>query len=232
MKIIAHRCGTDIYEEQTIAAARHSLSLGADMVEVDIRFTSDNVPVVIHDPTTDHLYGTSAKVEEITAAEFLALRRTADSSVCGHTFAHYLQCGIRPMLFHNKVGGQRLNIVLDMCRDAGILDQVTFGVVDPEDARIVKKYGDIAVLAFIKSQDQINEFAAAGVDYIRLWQEWCTEENIAAVKATGKKLWIMSRYMGQVGEVSGEPCYRFYESTGADGVLVNVIEPAIRYFKK
>ena len=232
MKIIAHRCGTDIYQEQTISAARHSLKLGADMVEVDIRFTCDNVPVVIHDPTTGHLYGSDVKVEDLTVAEFLALRRIADPSVCGHTFAHYLQCGIKPMLFHNKIGGERLNIVLDMCRDAGILNQVTFGVMDIDDVRIVKKYGDVSVLAFMNSPNQINEFAAAGADYIRLWQEWCTEENIRAVKATGRKLWIMSNYNNEVGEVSGEACYKFYESTGADGVLVNVIEPAVRYYKR
>ena len=50
MLIIAHRCGTDRYPEQTIAAARHSLQCGADFVEVDIRFTADHKPVVIHIP--------------------------------------------------------------------------------------------------------------------------------------------------------------------------------------
>ena len=232
MKIIAHRCGTDVYEEQTISAARHSLALGADMVEVDIRFTADNVPVVIHDPTTDKLYGIAAKVDEITAAEFLSMRRIADPSVCGHTFAHYIQCGIKPMLFHNKVGGKRLHIVLDMCREAGLLDQVTFGVVNPEDACLVKAYGDISVLAFMKSPELIGAFADAGADYLRLWQHWCSEENIAAVKAAGRKLWIMSNYNGMVGEVSGEACYQFYRSVGAEGVLVNVIEPAVRYYNK
>lgn len=231
MQIIAHRCGTDRYQEQTIAAARFSLEAGVDYVEVDIRFTRDGVPVVIHDPTPESLYGVSTPVCELTATEFLALRRTADASVCGHAFAHYLACGIDRMLFHCKEGGERLKQVLDMCARQGILDKVVFGLQSVEDVRLVKAYdARVQVLAFMPDMTRIEDFAAAGADNIRLWQQWLNKESVGRVKATGKKLWIMS-CAPSVGEVTGDADYAAFASWGADGVLINEALPAVAYYR-
>ena len=232
MQIIAHRCGTDRYHEQTISAARHSLDCGVDFVEVDIRFTKDHKPVVIHDPTPESLYGVATPVCELTEAEFLALRRTADPSVCGHSFRHYLDCSIDRMLFHCKEGGQQLCEIVDLCKACGILDRVVFGPQYAEDVRILKAYDpSVAVLAFMWSPDDTEEMAEAGADYIRLWDQWASSENIARVKATGKKLWIMSN-RPTVGEIDDKPkAYADYATWGADGVLVNEIEPAVAYYR-
>ena len=228
MIIIAHRCGTDKFAEQTIPAARFSLENGADFVEVDIRFTADGHPVVIHDPTPEKLYGVSEPVCEMTMTEFLALRRTADKAVCGHSFYDYLECGIDRMLFHCKEGGERLVKVLDLCRDYSILDKVVFGLQSVSDVRLVKAYGDVKVLAFMPDAKLIQDFASAGADIIRLWEGWCTQENIDEVKATGRQLWIMSD-SPTVGEVT-DGCYEFYKNCGADGILVNKILPAVEIF--
>lgn len=232
MQIIAHRCGTDRYPEQTIAAARHSLACGADLVEVDIRFTRDHQPVVIHDLTPKQLYGVSTPVCEMTQQEFLALRRTADPSVCGHSFHHYLQCGIDRMLFHCKEGGPQLCEIADLCRRFGVLDRVVFGVQSAADAAMIKTYDpSVAVLAFMPSQDQTEEMARAGADYIRLWDQWASPETISRVKATGRKLWIMSN-RPTVGEIDDKPrAYAEYAAWGADGVLVNEVEPALAFYR-
>ncbi len=230
MKILAHRCGTDAFPQQTIHGARHSLKNGADLVEVDIRFTSDGVPVVIHDATPLSLCGVDTPVCEMTAEHFLSLRRTDDPAFCSHTFKDYLDCGIKDILFHIKEGGEHLNIILDMCSEYGILDKVVFGVTEVEDVKIVKAYNpSVKVLGFMPKPEFTADFAEAGADFIRLWQKWLTEENIEAVRKSGKKLWIMAKST-DVGEVvDGD--YQLYESTGADGVLVNQVVPAIAYYR-
>ncbi len=231
MKIIAHRCGTDKHPEQTIASALHSLKNGADYVEVDIRFTSDNIPVVIHDSTPEKLYGIDTPVSEMSVEEFLSLRRIEDVSVCGHSFIHFLQCGIDRMLFHCKEGGENLKIILDLCEKYHISDKVVFGVQTSDDVSLIKNCNkEIKVLAFMPKVTDIHDFANAGADYIRLWEKWLTEENIASVKAAGKKLWIMSD-SPTVGEVT-ENSYDFYYRCNADGILVNKVIPAIEYFNK
>lgn len=229
MKIIAHRCGTDLYPEQTIAAARYSLENRADLVEVDIRFTADNKPVVIHDRTPAGLYGVDTPVSAMTETEFLALRRTADPSVCGHSFPHYLRSGIDRMLFHCKEGGERLLMILALCREYGIADKVVFGVQSADDVRLLKQADEaVKVLAFMPKAEMTAAFAEAGADYIRLWEKWCTPENLAAVRDTGKKLWIMAD-SPEVGETE-KGCYAFYRDCGADGILVNKVLPAKAFF--
>ena len=47
--IIAHRGASKEAPENTLSSVRAALALGADYVEVDVRLTKDNVPVVIHD---------------------------------------------------------------------------------------------------------------------------------------------------------------------------------------
>ncbi|MEO8357867.1 MAG: glycerophosphodiester phosphodiesterase [Chloroflexota bacterium] len=47
-EIVAHRGVTDEYPENTIPAFERAIELGADSVELDVRLTSDHVPVVFH----------------------------------------------------------------------------------------------------------------------------------------------------------------------------------------
>ncbi len=51
MQIIAHRGASAEAPENTLAAFRRALELGAGMIELDVRLTSDGIPVVFHDET-------------------------------------------------------------------------------------------------------------------------------------------------------------------------------------
>jgi len=50
MLIIGHRGAAGLASENTIEAMRAGFAGGADMLEFDIRLTSDNVPVLAHNP--------------------------------------------------------------------------------------------------------------------------------------------------------------------------------------
>ena len=51
--VFAHRGGSALRPENTIAAFDHGLALGADGLEFDVRLSSDGVPMVHHDETLD-----------------------------------------------------------------------------------------------------------------------------------------------------------------------------------
>ncbi|HEX2026164.1 MAG TPA: glycerophosphodiester phosphodiesterase family protein [Actinomycetota bacterium] len=55
--IVAHRGASALEPENTLVAFDSALRAGADVVELDVRLTSDGIPVVLHDPdvavTTD-----------------------------------------------------------------------------------------------------------------------------------------------------------------------------------
>lgn len=67
--VFAHRGGALLRPENTIAAFDHALACGADGLELDVRLSSDGVPVVVHDATLDRTTNASGSVERLTAAE-------------------------------------------------------------------------------------------------------------------------------------------------------------------
>ncbi len=50
MLIIGHRGAAGLAAQNTLAALRAGLDAGADILEFDVRLTSDNIPVLAHDP--------------------------------------------------------------------------------------------------------------------------------------------------------------------------------------
>jgi len=64
--IIAHRGARSLAPENTLAAARKALELGADLWELDVAVTSDGEMVVVHDDTLDR----TCNVQQIFPGRF------------------------------------------------------------------------------------------------------------------------------------------------------------------
>jgi glycerophosphoryl diester phosphodiesterase len=58
--------------ENTLLAFEESNEQGADVIELDVKLTSDNVPVVMHDATLDRTTNCTGQVRQKTAAELEA----------------------------------------------------------------------------------------------------------------------------------------------------------------
>lgn len=67
--IIGHRGASADAPENTMAAFREALAVGADGIEFDVRLTRDGVPVVIHDSTLRRTGGLPHRVADLTWAE-------------------------------------------------------------------------------------------------------------------------------------------------------------------
>lgn len=66
---IAHRGGSKLRPENTIAAFDHALSFEVDALECDVHVSRDGEVVVIHDPTLDRTTDRSGPVRALTADE-------------------------------------------------------------------------------------------------------------------------------------------------------------------
>ena len=66
MQIIGHRGASAVAPENTMAAFREALAVGADGIEFDVRLTRDGVPVVIHDSTLRRTGGIPRRVADLT----------------------------------------------------------------------------------------------------------------------------------------------------------------------
>ena len=79
---IAHRGASAYAAENSLEAIRAAAELGADMVEIDIRTTADDVPLVIHDNSLKRTHGVNGDVSEFTMA---ALRQM--TAIGGHVLS-------------------------------------------------------------------------------------------------------------------------------------------------
>lgn len=228
--LIAHRCGTDKFPEQTLEAARYSMEIGADYVEMDIRFTKDNNAVISHDSTALKMFGNPSKINTMTLKKFLALRYSQDPQYESKALTGILSSGVGPILFHIKEGGERLFTIIDIINAYHYQDRVILGVISASDARAAKTYGpNIPVLAFSPNKGTLREFADNGADILRLWESWITREDIAEIHSMSKKVWIMAGqpFDGLAG-YTNDKNLKDWVKMGVDGILVNEVSKAKR----
>lgn len=67
--VIAHGNGRALLPGNTLEAAVNALSVGADILELDIHLTADNILVVRHDDTIDSTTNGTGRIAEMTLAE-------------------------------------------------------------------------------------------------------------------------------------------------------------------
>jgi glycerophosphoryl diester phosphodiesterase len=69
---IAHRGASAHAQENSLEALQMAAKLGSDMVEVDVRISADQEPVIAHDESLKRLYGIDALVSDLTLKELKA----------------------------------------------------------------------------------------------------------------------------------------------------------------
>ena len=87
--VIAHRGGAGLFPENTLFAFQQVSDLGVDVIELDVRSTSDGTLVVIHDANVERTTNGSGQVSETTIEQLkkfnAGYRFTPDG---GKTFPH------------------------------------------------------------------------------------------------------------------------------------------------
>lgn len=83
--VIAHRGGAGLSPENTLYAFQKAVDLGVDVLEIDVRSTSDGVLVVLHDSKVDRTTSGTGNVNQMTFSEVKKLnagfRWTSDQGV-------------------------------------------------------------------------------------------------------------------------------------------------------
>ncbi len=78
VRVTAHRAGPKSAPENSLAALRLALAVGADDVEIDVQRTADGQVVLLHDRDLKRVTGDPRSVHDLTLSELQALRLRAD----------------------------------------------------------------------------------------------------------------------------------------------------------
>jgi len=77
---VAHRGGSLLAPENTLAAFRQALTLPIDAIELDVQMTSDGHAVVFHDNTVDRLTAGTGNLLDLTLSDLHSLNAAAHFS--------------------------------------------------------------------------------------------------------------------------------------------------------
>jgi len=232
IRIIAHRSGPKSYPEQTVASAKEALALGADLIEIDVRLTSDGKIAITHDESLERVFGVKAKVWELKSEEFKAIRHKNDPEYSSHMLSDYLESGIAPLLIHIKYAGLIPELIKELI-DYGYIDKAVLGVSSLEEVECARAcYKNVKLLSFAPF-DVYPDMIKAGVDYIRLWESWLFPDTVEKVKQSSAELWVMSGNCNgyPVGEPSDEGLKRILDYQ-PDGILINDVERLTKLLNK
>ncbi len=155
MLVIAHRGGPQDAPENTLAAFRHALALGADGVELDVQRTKDGALVIMHDETVARTTGGRGAVRDLTLAEVraldagqgervplfeeaLALAQAAGAWLLAELKSPHLYPGLEAEALQAVVGAGYLERTLFMSFDWAALDRLR--ALEPR-ARLGALYG-------------------------------------------------------------------------------------------
>lgn len=119
--VFAHRGGSALAPENTIAAFDNGLALGADGLELDVHLSRDGVVVVHHDRLLDRTTALRGPIAERTADEL----RHAEVPALAEVIARYRDARI---IIEMKVNHPALAAAtVDVVRRAGAADRVCLG---------------------------------------------------------------------------------------------------------
>lgn len=124
VQAVAHRGDPYVHRENTLPSVRSALLKGADVVEVDVRITRDGVPLLLHDPTLERLWGHPVDITATTAKEVAELTGDRVPSLAD-AFAELRAHAAGRMLLDLTQEGQAGPAVAAV-RDAGVADRVYY----------------------------------------------------------------------------------------------------------
>jgi glycerophosphoryl diester phosphodiesterase len=213
-RVIAHRGYSAAFPENTIEAYDRAIQAGADLVEIDLRISSDGEIVCHHDPATGGAEISALRADALAAR---GIARLAD---------------VLPTLFG------RVGLLLDLKRpEVGLAadalsllqrnsmsGQTVIGVRSLDQARFVHSASpDSVVLGFLKDYGAFPAFFEAGGDIARLWEEDCRPDTLAAARCGDHPVWVTAgrRPAGdRPGDIDRPRLDRLF-ALNIDGVLVN-----------
>lgn len=185
---IAHRGGALLAQENTAEAFRAAAAAGAEMVETDLRLTSDNHLVCLHDADLMRIAQDSRRVADTDLAALRSLvpgMMTIDEAITA-------SAPLGLLLDIKLLDPAVLPPILATVKAMGALQRCVLGLRDIALVAAARALSsDVALLALTTDPDAALQVRDAGASWFRLWQADATEERMATIRTAGMRSVIM-----------------------------------------
>jgi glycerophosphoryl diester phosphodiesterase len=160
--VVAHRAAHNNVPENSLEAIEQAVKLGVDIVEIDVRITSDSVPVIMHDGTVDRTTNGSGQVAIFSFKEIRKLKlkysdgRLSESIV--PTLDEVLRSAKGRVLVDIDLKLTEIEPVVEVVKAAGMTREVFFFDSDYEVlSRIAAIDKNLYLMPRTHSLDEVKE---------------------------------------------------------------------------
>lgn len=197
--IAAHRAAHAVYPENSLSAIREAIRLGADIIEIDVRVSSDGVPFLLHDGTLNRtaLFA-RGPLETMTAEQIskVKLKNTdgSESDQFVPTLKEALQLAKGKIYVDLDLKTEKVQYLVPIIRELDMADQVFFFDSDWEvldevrslmpEAQLMPRARSLADIYKIEKR-----FAPA---IVHIDPSFYTSKTMKLCRKFGMKTWINS----------------------------------------
>jgi glycerophosphoryl diester phosphodiesterase len=226
--LIAHRGVSSEAPENTLAAFQRALDLSIPFLEMDIRLTKDDVPVIIHDATAFRttFEKCTKKIKEMTLKEIQSLDAGLwfDEQFAGigiPTLKQVLnlnlkQTGLMLELKKDDTPPQKLvKIVLEEIKQSNIeKDKVKLASFAPEIVQEFNKQDDsYSTLGIVEASSMIAPFLEMKIKHLAVWYKLINPTLMSTLKDENIVVWDFTVDRPKVAS--------FLTSLNIDGIITN-----------
>jgi glycerophosphoryl diester phosphodiesterase len=241
-KIIAHRGASGISPENTLSAIEKAISLHVDYVEIDIRLSLDNIPVVIHDPSLRRTTGLREApfVHRSTLAEIKRwdVGKAFDNIFAGQTvptLEEVLQLPWKNTGLMIEIKNcpqpekQLVEAIFHTISAVPSLPPLVIGSFSPEIVKWISKFRSeklqmIRPIAIIEKQEMIEVFLSLGLKHIALWYKLISPPLVDFFREKEIEVWVFT--VNHIREA------RFLYSLGIEGIISNYPDKISKQLKE
>lgn len=180
---IAHRGASAYAQEGSQASVEKAAELGADMVEIDLRVTADDVPVIAHDSSLNRVFGIEGIISEMTLDQLRAATPAGKQPVL--TFEEMLalckSLGLGLYLDIKETSPTAMEKTIAALKREGMLSHTIFGSFRPDLIAEIKASTPDAVTSVLFASTHIDPVALAAsvkADYVHpCWERFDTPSS-------------------------------------------------------
>lgn len=203
MLIVGHRGAAGVAPENTLASFREAVRAGADWLEFDVRFTSDDIPVIIHDGSLKRTCSGRGPVRSHTLAE---MRRLDAGSWYDHRFAgekiptldEVLKLGSRVRLnieikARSAPARQAAQAVWSRVQEAGLEDRILISSFDSNILRALRDLDSRVPLGFpwkIGLRDPVRRAVSLKARMMLFDIPGLSEKKVRRCRDAGLDVWV------------------------------------------
>lgn len=202
--ITAHRGASEYAPENTMASIALAVEEGADYVELDVRLTADEVPVLLHDSTLSRTTGVSKAVEQVTYGELTAY--DAGSSFSDNYAGEKIP-SLEEVLkaYGGKIGfnielkdkksRSLVHLVVALIEKYGVEESCVVTSMSYEQLEWVKEKNKTIKTGYILSMVYGDFYECRAADFLSIRSGFVTETVVKEAHALGKEVhaWTVNK---------------------------------------